>query len=108
MTPKKWIETTNAPGMLSKSGRTGGTYAHRDIAFEFASWLSPTFKLYFIKDYQSLKDEENSHLKLEWNLSRTLAKTNYRIHTDAIKSLTFQPHLHLIKYFPHRMVKGLR
>ena len=85
MTPKKWIETTNAIGILSKSGRYGGTFAHKDIAFEFASWISIEFKLYIIKEYQRLKTDENNRLKLEWNLQRTLAKVNYRIHTDAIK-----------------------
>ncbi|MDP3683756.1 MAG: KilA-N domain-containing protein, partial [Ignavibacteria bacterium] len=85
MTPKKWIETTNAIGIVSKSGRYGGTYAHKDIAFEFASWISIEFKLYIIKEFQRLKDDENDRLKLTWNLQRTLAKVNYRIHTDAIK-----------------------
>lgn len=85
MTPKKWIETTNAIGIISKSGRYGGTFAHKDIAFEFASWISIEFKLYIIKEFQRLKEEETNRLKLEWNLQRTLAKVNYRIHTDAIK-----------------------
>jgi hypothetical protein len=85
LTPQKWIETTNAIGMISKSGRYGGTFAHRDIAFEFASWLSPEFKLYLITEFQRLKKEESNNLKLEWSLQRTLAKVNYRIHTDAIK-----------------------
>jgi hypothetical protein len=85
LTPQKWIETTNAIGMISKSGRYGGTFAHRDIAFEFASWISPQFKLYLITEFQRLKKEESNNLKLEWNLQRTLAKVNYRIHTDAIK-----------------------
>lgn len=85
MTPKKWIETTNAIGIVSKSGRYGGTFAHKDIALEFASWISIEFKLYVIKEFQRLKDEENNRLKLEWNLQRTLAKVNYQIHTDAIK-----------------------
>ncbi|MEY3241133.1 MAG: hypothetical protein RIR11_2571 [Bacteroidota bacterium] len=85
MTPKKWIETTNAIGIISKSGRYGGTFAHKDIAFEFASWISIEFKLYVIKEFQRLKEEENDRLKLEWNLQRTLSKINYRIHTDAIK-----------------------
>lgn len=82
---KKWIESTNAIGLISKSGRYGGTFAHKDIAFEFASWVSPEFKLYIIKDYQRLKNDENSRLSLEWNVNRILAKLNYRIHTDAIK-----------------------
>jgi len=85
MTPKKWIESTNAIGIVSKSGRYGGTFAHKDIAFEFASWISIEFKLYVIKEFQRLKFDENNRLKLEWNLQRTLAKVNYRIHTDAIK-----------------------
>jgi len=85
MTPKKWIETTNAVGIISKSGRYGGTFAHKDIAFEFASWISIEFKLYIIKEFQRLKADENDRLKLEWNLQRTLAKINYHIHTDAIK-----------------------
>jgi hypothetical protein len=85
MTPKKWIETTNAIGIVSKSGRYGGTFAHKDIAFEFASWVSIEFKLFIIKEFQRLKDDENDRLKMEWNLQRTLAKVNYHIHTDAIK-----------------------
>jgi len=85
LTPKRWIESTNAIGIISKTGRYGGTYAHKDIAFEFASWLSSEFKFYLIKEFQRLKDEENNRLKLNWNLNRTLAKINYRIHTDAIK-----------------------
>lgn len=85
MTPKRWIETTNAIGIVSKSGRYGGTYAHKDIALEFASWISIEFKLYVIKEFQRLKDDENNRLKLEWNLQRTLSKVNYHIHTDAIK-----------------------
>ena len=85
LTPQKWIEATNAIGIISKSGRYGGTFAHRDIAFEFASWLSPQFKLYLITEFQRLKNDENDRLKLTWNLHRTLSKINYRIHTDAIK-----------------------
>ena len=85
MTPKRWIETTNAIGIISKSGRYGGTFAHKDIAFEFASWISIEFKLYVIKEFQRLKADENDRLKLDWNLQRTLAKVNYHIHTDAIK-----------------------
>ena len=85
LTPQKWIERTNAIGIVSKSGRYGGTFAHKDIAFEFATWLSPAFKLYLIKEFQRLKEEENSNKKLEWDLHRTLSKVNYRIHTDAIK-----------------------
>jgi hypothetical protein len=88
---KKWIESTNAIGIVSKSGRYGGTFAHKDIAFEFASWISAEFKLYIIKDYQRLKADENSRLSLGWNLNRTLAKINYRIHTDAIKDVLIPP-----------------
>lgn len=85
LSPQKWIETTNAIGIQSKAGRYGGTYAHSDIAFEFASWLSPEFKLYIIKDYQRLKKEEGERLAVGWEARRTLAKTNYHIHTEAIK-----------------------
>ncbi|MDZ4667089.1 MAG: KilA-N domain-containing protein [bacterium] len=85
LNPKKWIEATNAIGLISKSGRYGGTFAHKDIAFEFASWISIEFKLYIIKEFQRLKTDENDRLKLEWNFQRTLAKVNYHIHTDAIK-----------------------
>ncbi len=85
LTPQRWIDTTNAKGIISKSGRYGGTFAHRDIAFEFATWISAEFKFYFIKEFQRLKADENDRLKLTWNLQRTLAKVNYRIHTDAIK-----------------------
>lgn len=88
---KKWIESTNAIGIISKAGRYGGTFAHKDIAFEFASWISAEFKLYIIKDYQRLKADENSRLSLGWNLNRTLAKINYRIHTDAIKDVLIPP-----------------
>ena len=85
LTPKRWIETTNAKGIMSKTGRYGGTFAHIDIAFEFASWISAEFKFYLIREFQRLKADENDRLKLEWNLQRTLAKVNYHIHTDAIK-----------------------
>lgn len=85
LSPKKWIESTNAIGIVSRAGRYGGTYAHKDIAFEFASWVSPEFKLYIIKDYQRLREEEQYRLSTDWNLRRQLSKTNYRIHTDAIK-----------------------
>jgi hypothetical protein len=86
LTPKRWIDATNAIGIVSKTGRYGGTFAHKDIAFEFASWLSAEFKFYLIKEFQRLKDDENDRLKLEWNFQRTLAKVNYHIHTDAIKA----------------------
>lgn len=85
MSPQKWIESTDAIGVISKSGRNGGTFAHKDIAFEFASWVSAEFKLYIIKDYQRLKADESNRLSLDWNVKRTLAKINYKIHTDAIK-----------------------
>ena len=85
LTPKKWIETTNAIGIVSKTGRYGGTFAHKDIAFEFASWLSAEFKFYLIKEFQRLKNEESDRLNLQWNLQRTLSKINYHIQTDAIK-----------------------
>ena len=93
MTPKRWIEVTGAVGIVSKQGRYAATYAHRDIAFEFASWISPEFKLYIIEDYQSLKNDENSRLSLNWNLNREIAKLNYRIHTDAIKNHLIPPEL---------------
>jgi len=85
LTAKQWTEKTNAIGIISKAGRYGGTFAHKDIAFEFASWISVEFKLYIIKEFQRLKENESKNLKLEWNLQRTLAKVNYKIHTDAIK-----------------------
>ncbi|HJJ28833.1 MAG TPA: KilA-N domain-containing protein [Methanocorpusculum sp.] len=85
LSPTKWIETTNAAGILTRPGINGGTYAQKDIAFEFASWVSAEFKLYIIKDYQRLKTDENSKISLDWNLSRSIAKINYKIHTDAIK-----------------------
>ena len=94
LSPQKWIKETNAIGMISKSGRYGGgTYAHKDIAFEFASWLSPEFKLYVIRDYQRLKQDENHRLSLDWNVKRILSKANYRIHTDAIKENLIPPEL---------------
>lgn len=94
MSPQKWIKSTNAIGITSRSGRYGGgTYAHKDIAFEFASWLSPEFKLYIIKDYQRLKEDEGHRLALDWNVKRILAKANYRIHTDAIKMNLIPPEL---------------
>jgi hypothetical protein len=95
--PQKWIEKTCAIGLISKSGRYGGgTFAHKDIAFEFASWVSAEFKLYLLVEFQRLKQDENKRLKLEWNLQRTLAKINYRIHTDAIKE----------KLIPHKLTKN--
>ncbi len=93
MTPSKWIELTNAIGIVSKPGRYGGTYAHSDIAMSFASWISPEFQLYIMKDYRRLKEDENSRLSLNWNLNREIAKLNYRIHTDAIKENLIPPEL---------------
>lgn len=86
LTPKQWIEATHAVGIVSETGRYGGTYAHHDIAFEFASWVSVEFKLYLIKEFQRLKNDEEKRLSQEWNLNRTLSKLNYRIHTDAVKT----------------------
>ena len=86
LTPSRWINATNAIGIISKKGRYGGTDAHQDIAFEFASWISAEFKLYLLKEFQRLKQKENSQEQLEWNVSRTLAKVNYHIHTDAVKA----------------------
>lgn len=86
LTPRQWIEKTGAIGILSKPGRYGGTFAHKDIAFEFATWISVEFKLFLIKEFQRLKEDENSRLSLAWNLNRTVSKLNYRIHTDAIKT----------------------
>ena len=94
MTPTKWIEEMNAVGIVSKSGRYGGgTYAHSDIAMNFATWISPEFQLYIMKDYRRLKYDENSRLSLNWNLNREIAKLNYRIHTDAIKAHLIPPEL---------------
>jgi hypothetical protein len=91
LTPKQWIAKTGAIGITSSAGRYGGTYAHKDIAFEFASWVFVEFKLYIIKEFQRLKDDENDRLKLDWNIQRTPAKINYRIHTDAIKETLIPP-----------------
>jgi hypothetical protein len=85
LSPTQWVEKTNAIGIFSKAGRYGGTYAHKDIAFEFGSAISAEFKLYLIKEFQRLKESESDRLKIEWNFQRTLAKVNYHIHTDAIK-----------------------
>ena len=93
LNPKQWIEKTNEIGIISKAGRYGGTFAHRDIALEFASWISIEFKLFLLKEFQRLKADENDRLKLEWNLQRTLAKVNYHIHTDAIKEHLIPPTL---------------
>lgn len=92
LTPRKWIEATNAIGMISKSGRYGGgTFAHKDLAFEFGSWLSAEFKLFLIKEFQILKDKENKSQNLDWNLHRTLSKINYQIHIDAVKDTLIPP-----------------
>ena len=93
MSPKKWIEATDAIGIVSKAGRYGGTYAHSDIAMSFATWISPEFQLYIVKDYRRLKTDENSRLSLNWNLNREISKLNYRIHTDAIKDNLIPPEL---------------
>jgi len=86
LSPQKWIEATGAIGIVSKAGRYGGTFAHSDIALEFASWISPEFKLYIVQDYKRLKSDENSRLSLSWNLHREISKINYRIHTDAVRA----------------------
>ena len=86
LSPQRWIEKTNAIGIISKSGRYGGTFVHSDIAMEFVSWISAEFKLYIIQDYKRLKSDENSKLSLNWNLNREISKINYKIHTDAIKT----------------------
>ena len=86
LSPQKWINSTNAKGLFVRLGRGGGTFAHKDIAFKFASWISAEFELYIIKDYQRLKEDENSRLSLAWNLNREISKINYKIHTDAIKT----------------------
>lgn len=93
LSPQKQILATNAIGIISKSGRYGGTYAHKDIAFEFASWVSPEFKLYVIQEYQRLRERENITQALDWNLKRELSKINYKIHTDAIKEHLIPPAL---------------
>lgn len=85
MSPQKWINGTSAIGIISRSGKNGGTFAHKDIAFEFATWLSPEFHLYVITDYQRLKNDESNKLSIDWNIKRLIAKTNYKIQTDAIK-----------------------
>lgn len=97
LSPTKWMNAVNAIGIASKPGRYGGTYAHSDIAFEFASWISAEFKLYIIKDYKRLKSDENSKMALGWNLNRELSKLNYKIHTDAIKENLIPPELTTIQ-----------
>lgn len=91
MSPSKWVLHTKAVGVVSKPGRNGGTFAHKDIAFEFASWISPEFKLFLIKEFQRLKEQESVRLALGWDVKRTLAKINYKIHTDAIKENLIPP-----------------
>lgn len=91
LSPQKWIAATNAIGIISRSGKSGGTFAHKDIAFEFASWVSPEFKLYIIKDYQRLKSDEAHQLALDWNVKRLISKANYKIHTEAIKQNLIPP-----------------
>lgn len=93
MTPSKWVENTGAIGITAKAGRYGGTYAHSDIAMEFASWISAEFKLYLMKDYRRLKFDENSRLSLSWNLNREISKLNYRVHTNAIQQNLLPPDL---------------
>jgi hypothetical protein len=93
LSPTKWIQTTGAIGLIVRNGRGGGTYAHKDIAFKFAAWISAEFELYIIKDYQRLKSDENSRISLDWNVKRILAKVNYRIHTDAIRDNLIPPEL---------------
>lgn len=93
LSPQKWVAQTNATGIRSKSGNQGGTFAHKDIAFEFASWLSPEFKLFIIKEFQRLKEDENEKHALDWDLKRNLARINYRIHTDAIQEHLIPLHL---------------
>jgi hypothetical protein len=88
---KEWVEKTRAVGLRAATGRYGGTYAHKDIAFEFGMWISPEFKIYLIREFQRLKEAEQQRLSLEWNLQRALAKLNYRIHTDAIKDHILPP-----------------
>src|SRR6185369_572419 len=88
---KEWVEKTNAIGLKATPGRYGGTYAHPDIAFEFGMWISPEFKVYLVKEFRRLKDDENRRLSLAWNLNRTLSKLNYRIHTDAVKAHLIPP-----------------
>jgi len=94
---KEWVDKTQAIGLKATAGRYGGTYAHKDIAFEFGMWISPEFKLYLITEFQRLKDEESQRKQLDWNLSRTLAKINYQIHTDAVRENLIPPDLSLLK-----------
>lgn len=100
LTPKQWIEKTNAIGIVSKPGRYGGTYAHKDIAFNFGMWLSPTFQLYVVREYQRLREAENNPLLEHWDVKRILSKTNYSLHTDAIKNVII-PKLNFGKWRQH-------
>jgi hypothetical protein len=95
LSAKEWVAKTNAIGLYASAGRYGGTYAHKDIAFEFGMWISPEFKLYLIKEFQRLKDIEAQSKSLEWSFQRTLAKVNYKIHTDAIKAHLIPPRLNV-------------
>lgn len=106
LSPSKWIEATNAIGIISRAGNNGGTIAHKDIAFEFSTWISSEFRLYLIKEFQRLKDDENDRMKLNWNLYRTLAKINYRIHTDYIIKLIGK--IVTVSLETVRIVEGLR
>lgn len=99
LSTKQWLEKTNAIGVIAKAGRYGGTYAHKDIAFEFATWISPELKFYLIKEFQRLKEQEQK--LLGWNLQRTLAKINYHIHTDAIREYLIPPELLISKICVH-------
>lgn len=90
---KEWVEKTGAVGLRATAGRYGGTFAHKDIAFEFGMWISPEFKIYLIKEFQRLKEDESQRLSLAWNLNRTLSKLNYRIHTDAVKTHLIPPEI---------------
>lgn len=93
LTPKRWIESVGAIGLTSKAGKNGGTFAHKDIAFEFASWISPEFKLYLIKEFQRLKEEESQKKNLGWSVKRILARVNYKVHTDAVKEKLIPPRI---------------
>ncbi len=104
MTPRKWIEATNATGLISKAGRNGGTYAHKDIAFEFGSWLSPVFKLYLITEYQRLKETEANPMLGDWNVKRVLSKVNYTIHTDAVRDFVIPKRVKYTRHGKHQRI----
>lgn len=97
ISPKQWADKTGAIGITSKSGKNGGTYAHKDLAFEFGAWISPMFKLYLIKEFQRLKDNESQSQNLEWNFRRFLTKANYKVHTDAVKEVIIPKYKNLSK-----------